>query len=925
MQQTMMGNYPEDYFRKVVQHLPGGVAVVRFAADGTNVPEFLADGFAEMTNMTLEKAWELYQKDAMTGVHPDDKAWLGRQLDAYFSSGEKQTELVYRLQKGDGTYLWVRGTFTMIQNEKEERRVYVDFRDITREREEQENMRRQYREMILQHYKISDPNVLVVGHCNITENKMLEIMDTTNSALLKTFGYAREDFYTGISSLIVDHMEREAFLAKYLNTPSLEAFAAGKNELLQNCFIHLPNERRGRYAVIEVHLVEVPDTREITGILTITDMTESIISDRIMQTLSIASYNKVIDVDMEEDKFHLISGSGKEGVYSLRIKEILQDVVPKDQMRVEEMLSLEQLQKRLEKQEGYSFTYSIFSEEGEVRTKTMNVSSIDRRLNRACLAMTDITDSVREQQKLLAVIAYTFEILTFINVEENRMILYTRKMVLENLPPFVAENYSKELTCMEDAEDKASFSLENLLTRLKETPTGYDFVTPFQEGKERRYKKISVLWGDTEHKTICMVRVDVTDMLAAERSTKRAMEKALRQAEAANRAKSEFLSSMSHDIRTPMNGIMGMTTLAAAHIDDPKRVEDCLQKINFSSRHLLNLINDILDMSKIERAKITLNRTENYLPEMVSQLSAMMALQAKEAGIQFDIRLKGIRQPYFYGDALRINQILINLLANSIKFTPEGGKTEFQVEEIAPVEKEGRVRYRFSVRDNGVGMSKEFLTHVFEPFTRNSNVTQVEGTGLGLSITKGLVELMGGTISVDSQEQMGTTFQIELEFEAVQKEETPVHGQGLDQPEKAEKKELEGCCFLIAEDNSINSEILCELLKLFGAKGSVSKNGAQAVQVFKDAKSGTYDAILMDIQMPVMNGYEATQTIRAMKRADARSIPIVAMTANAFTEDIKASLDAGMNAHVAKPIEVEVLRETLCRVLNISANKEAGE
>lgn len=413
-----------------------------------------------------------------------------------------------------------------------------------------------------------------------------------------------------------------------------------------------------------------------------------------------------------------------------------------------------------------------------------------------------------------------------------------------------------------------------------------------------------------------MVRADVTDMLMAERSAKSKLEDALEMAEKASRAKSDFLSAMSHDIRTPMNAIMGMTALASAHLDNRDKVEDCLKKISASSRYLLSLINDILDMSKIEQSKLSLNLIKASLPRLLEQISDMIMPQAREAGLQFTIRTKGICHKYFYGDLLHINQILINLLSNAVKFTPEKGIVELVVEETPSVNRAGYLCYHFSVSDTGTGISKEFLEHIFEPFARSNAASFTQGTGLGLSITKGLVDLMEGRISVESQMGIGTVFHVELEFEPAEGEKPAVSEEMRQSTVKlGEKDVLSGCLFLVVEDNEINAEIICEILRMYGAESVVKTNGVQAVNAFENAMPGTYTAILMDIQMPEMNGYEATRIIRKMERADAREIPIIAMTANAFSEDIQAAMDAGMTAHLAKPIDLDILHKTLCGVI----------
>ena len=449
-----------------------------------------------------------------------------------------------------------------------------------------------------------------------------------------------------------------------------------------------------------------------------------------------------------------------------------------------------------------------------------------------------------------------------------------------------------------------------ILERLKDR-SSYSFAySIYNASGEIRTKNMIVSAIDMRLGRVCFIRSDVTDVVIAERKAKENLEKALTEAKKANRVKSDFLSSMSHDIRTPMNAIVGLTTLALANLNNPDKIKDYLHKISVSSQHLLSLINDILDMSQIEQSKIHLNHQTIHMDELINHISSILTSQAEHAGLQFQIEKGPFEHVRFSGDALRIKQILINLLSNSFKFTPEGGTVLFRVEELAAKESQ-HVRYCFTIQDSGIGMSEEFLSHLFEPFIRSDHVSRVEGSGLGLSITKGLVDLMGGTICVQSKLQNGTTFQIELEFELVEND-----GQEQDKDSSdSQKEDLSGCHFLLVEDNEINSEILGELLQMRGATFTLKTDGLQAVNEFKQAKPGTYDAIFMDIQMPVMNGYEAAKAIRKLDHPDAKSVIILAMTANAFTEDVHASIEAGMNGHIAKPVDMKLLYNTISGML----------
>ena len=920
----------EQYFQTLVRKLPGGVAVVRIEKDGRKTPEYFSDGYAMLSGMSMDQVWKSYGEDGMAAVHPDDVEQLNAELSDFMASGEEQREFTYRIKRGDGEYIWIKNMTSMLRRGEGEVILYASYRDLTVEFKEQEQIRRQYRELILQHYRTPGPNALIVGHCNITRSQITEISDYTDSGLLECFGTERDAFFTGISTLILDEKERRDYMNRFLNEPTRAAFQAGKRELELDCFIRLPKDVRGRYVKFKVNLVEEPDTGDITGILTVYDITEQTIAERNLKKLSTSGYDLIADVDLFHDFCTILSGRftkddlcAKSGRHSERLAYMMErQLVPKDRPRIMKMLEPEYILERLKQEDPYSLSYSILGEAGEIQTKKLTVSATDLRLGRVCLARADITDSVREQQGLLNVVAYTFEMLGIIHLGSRHITLYTHQAVLQVLEPrrasidsWLADIKKKYAPKGGEEEVERCFGLQNMLARLEERPGGYDFVLPYLEENQIRYKQINILWGDGDHKMICIVRQDVTETMTAERRSKETLEQALALAEEANRAKSDFLSSMSHDIRTPMNAIMGMTTLARAHLDEREKVENCLRKITLSSRHLLSLINDILDMSKIEQSKITLNNDKVFLSDLLEQLYSIIGQQAQEAGLQFDVRTSNIIHPYFYGDALRINQILINILGNAVKFTPDGGKVTFLTEELPTIKGPGYVRYCFTIRDTGIGMPESFLSHLFEPFTRNRNTEHVEGSGLGLSITKGLIELMGGELLVESRERAGTTFRVEMEYRIASEDNRGESGDktGVSTPSGADR--LTGRCLLVAEDNEINAEVLSELLLLQGVRTVVKTNGVQVLNEFQSAAYGTYDAVLMDIQMPEMNGYEAARAIRNLEQKTGRHMPIIAMTANAFAEDIQEAMKAGMDAHVAKPIDMPALMKTLDKLL----------
>ena len=389
----------------------------------------------------------------------------------------------------------------------------------------------------------------------------------------------------------------------------------------------------------------------------------------------------------------------------------------------------------------------------------------------------------------------------------------------------------------------------------------------------------------------------------------RQLKEALQTAQIANNSKTMFLSNMSHDIRTPMNAILGFATLLARDVNNPEKVREYTKKITTSGQHLLSLINDVLDISKIESGKVVLTIEEFALKDMIASIDAIIRPMAKDKRQNFEIMVTGIKHEYLVGDETRINQILINLLSNAVKYTQEGGNIWLRM--IGMEQHSNQYEsIRIEVEDNGYGMTPEYLETIFDAFTRaeNSTTNKVQGTGLGMAITKNIVELMGGTIEVISKVDEGSLFTVNLELRIPDTVNQAKEERQVTDPEESN---LEGKHFLVAEDNEINAEILAELLEIEEATCEIVANGQLAVECFEQSRPGYYDAILMDVQMPVMNGYDAVRVIRALDREDAKLIPIIAMTANAFAEDVKDAMDAGMDAHIAKPIDMDLLRRTL--------------
>lgn len=387
------------------------------------------------------------------------------------------------------------------------------------------------------------------------------------------------------------------------------------------------------------------------------------------------------------------------------------------------------------------------------------------------------------------------------------------------------------------------------------------------------------------------------------------LREAVFQAQKANAAKSSFLSRMSHDIRTPLNGIIGLIKINETHMDDRELVKTNQDKMLVSADHLLSLINDVLQMSKLEDENIEISHEPIDLGEISREVGTIISGRTAEAGIAFEIGKQELPVSYVYGSPLHIRQIFLNIYGNCIKYNKPHGKVTTTLKCLG--EKNGIVTYRWTISDTGIGMSEEFLKHIFEPFVQEHSDarTVYSGTGLGMSIVKKIIDRMNGTIVVTSKEGEGSTFVITLPFEIAEKpEEIPAEMDG--------EVNIAGLHLLLAEDNELNAEIARTLLEDEGAITTIVNDGQQAVDIFSRNKPGTFDAILMDIMMPEMDGLSATKAIRALDREDAGTIPIIAMTANAFDEDEKKCMEAGMNAHLVKPLDIQKMKEAVCRYLN---------
>ncbi|MEG2882151.1 MAG: ATP-binding protein, partial [Christensenella sp.] len=713
--------------------------------------------------------------------HPEDAEQF-RDFYRRLHQGETQVSATIRLWDvpTDG-YIWKRCTYTILPNRNGEP-IYalgsaVDVSD-------QIEAKQKYESALKYRYQTLGENVILAGHCNVTRNVILEVEDRTGLDVEQRFGMVRVDFFNGIGSLIPDEKQRRTFCKTFGNENMKNSFELGITQHDCECTISLNDEHNIRWISTHVDTALQPETGELIGFLTVTDISANKMQEQVLDAVIQGDYDFVA---------HLNLNSASTVFYN----------------------SKNQMARMKDYEYGVPYSYN---------------DAIQR------AAECYITD--------------------------------------EDKPLYAAE-----------------MSIENVVQQLKEKDS-YEFTYHVRESNgEIRTKQTRFAMYDRAAGIVIFSRADVTDMLAQQEEQKIALLESLTIAQQANSAKSKFLSSMSHDIRTPMNAIVGMCKLAVEDEDNPQQVHESLQIIEQSSALLLSMITDILDMNRIESGKTILNSKPFSFSEQL-QLAVNRAQAAASKKHQTVKLIVDITHDRCIGDVVRIHRVIDNILANALKFTPEGGVITYRLFESA-IEHKQISLYHFEISDNGIGISPEGQLHIFEPFYRVPDVitAQIEGTGLGLSIVKSIVDYMGGTISVQSTLNVGTTFSIELPLrftEEIAEEKQPT--KTVEQP-----IDLSGIHVLLCDDHPMNQLVATRILEKAGVRVTVANNGQLGYEAFLQSKPDTFNAIFMDVQMPIMNGYDAARAIRSSAHPQATTIPIIAMTANAFAEDVQKSIAAGMN------------------------------
>ena len=528
----------------------------------------------------------------------------------------------------------------------------------------------------------------------------------------------------------------------------------------------------------------------------------------------------------------------------------------------------------------------------------------------------------RKNFEIIQVLASEYSAVYMVNLETEDMVFYT-----DSAEKTIFDSYFKKGVKFSDAykafvensvfeEDKTLMISNGKIGVIKQQLAKQKtFVSTFRlQGEDReRYYRVKLVKVDDIDKDPTVIALGFSDrdyQTRKEMEQQLTLEQALAEAKQASESKSKFLFNMSHDIRTPMNAIIGFTDMAKKYRDDEAKVDECLDKVKVSSTHLLHLINDVLDMSRVETGNLSIEDAEIDIIEKAKGVVTMCYDLAKNKNIELNLDYSGAKDTAVYADALHVNQVFMNVISNAVKYTPNGGKVDYIITQDAPAEN-GMVNYTFVVKDTGIGMTPEFLEHIFDSFSRekSSTVSGIEGTGLGMAIVKRLVDLLDGSINIESEKNVGTTVTIKLPFKC----RTIMEELKAEVSNATAVADFTGKRILLVEDNEMNREIATDILEDEGIIVETAEDGDVAVEMVSKSEPGYYDFVLMDIQMPRMNGYEATAAIRSLENKELANIVIIALSANAFEEDRKKSLKAGMNDHQAKPIQIDKLFESLSK------------
>ncbi|MEG1988562.1 MAG: PAS domain-containing protein [Oscillibacter sp.] len=909
-------------YETLINSIPGGVGMYQFNESFT--PIFISDGVYKLCNMTREEYREATRRSTLDMFHPDDRKGL---MAAVKTAQEKKQKFEYthRVLQHDGSYKWMHVTGQLMSAQDGSPVLYTVFTDVNEQIKAEQALREsEFRYMAA--VKASNINIWEYDYASDTMtifsksprvNPKNNVLPNYSKSVMEE-GHIREDsigaffdmiekLHGGAKEITTDLWIRERCNTDFWcervtytnifddNGVPVKAYCVGHDvtrekeaekryrdelsyrEAMQKATMASINVNLTQNVILDYKSIFPEITAHMAAAKTVQAYFEQVYTElttREMQTKCAALFNR------ESLLRHFAAG--------------------------ETTLTLE-LTRRIE---GRSY-WIVITAHMTKKTDTNDVI--------AFLYSTDITNERTMQDIMNAIVKTDYDFLVVVDGLRDSAVRYSEKN-FGNHYAHESEHFEQETRdyirryLRKEDSDRVlqEFTLHNILQKLDEDGTYnifYGMTTP--EGALRN-KQLRFSYINRSQKTFLMTRVDITGAVSEQEKRNSILTEAMEMAQQANAAKSEFLSRISHEIRTPMNAIIGMSQIALQSLDDKAQASESIHKSLYASQYLLLLLNDILDMSRIESGKITLKSEVINCQHFLDAISTIIGAQAEAKGVRYVVTEFQGRQDSYLGDGVRLQQILINILSNAVKFTPPGGTVRL---DITQLEADGkRAHLRFKISDTGIGISETFLPDLFEPFSQehSGSTSSYGGSGLGLAISKNLAQLMGGDIFVESTIGKGTIFMVELPLGLPAQATATPAADCIDQPH--EDYDFTGKRFLLVEDHQLNIMVARKLLEFKHAEVDVAENGQIALDLCAATQNDGYDAILMDIRMPIMDGLEATRRIRDLQSPWTKRVPIIAMSANAFDDDVSKSKGAGMNAHLAKPIDSALLYQTLAQL-----------
>jgi PAS domain S-box-containing protein len=928
-QQERLRRYSEER-DEILDSIPGGVAIFSMV-NGQLRLNYTNAGFFELHHGSREF---LLGKslNPVTWLLPEDQELFKKEFEAVQSGKKAEGDVAYRVTGEDGKIHWVNNQFRPAYVENGVPFFYASFTDLDaqKEAEEERSKTRQMYEAAVEEGQLVVWEFDIVNHTLTMADNDFTSYDYRKFGLPKSLGNVP-------SSLVpfIDEAYVKDFLAMY------RAIEAGAPKASCEVWYKLEKGKEPRCEKISYttvfddkgHPIKAygigqnitARKRDEEGYDRIRHQVMGKLSDAVSSTQLNLSRNLYLEGYSPYPHVQAALAKTTADEHFAAAAASISDPAIKRQILAEFKCSflLSLFERGIDQ---LTRTYPILSSKGEllwIRTNLTMMQNPHTGEIEAISLSNDVTIEKQNEEILAHLANQSLDFIGVIDLANQRYLMEDGAWKCQEIKQGETMDYQAVQHLLADkylSDNEKEFFLSatdlNRLVALLKEQSQYILPYDFKDESGILKKQLTFSFLGEEQKRILVVQSDVTEAYKKDQERIKALELAKTKADEANRAKSEFLSQMSHDIRTPLNGIIGMSYLASEQ-ENPPKTQDCLKKIDTSSKYLLSLINDILDMSKAESKAIELHPEPYSLNEFQAYVDSLIKplCQAKEQ--TFTLKVDASHATLMpVADKLRSNQVIFNLLSNAVKYTPEGGHIAYTV--ILKDEGKNQCHITHIVADDGIGMSKEFLKHLFQPFTQENRVisSEAHGTGLGLAIVKKLVDAMGGTIEVKSAIGKGSTFTLNFVFPAVPAGSFKEKAAFPSMPSESHLEHLRGKRILLCEDNALNQEIMKAILSEKGMEVVVAGDGELGVHIFDISSPAYFDAILMDIHMPKMDGYEATRHIRLLSREDAKSIPIIAMTADAFAEDVQKALDAGMNGHIAKPVDPRALFQSLLSFLS---------